>query len=511
MTDFPPGQGRKDALLIATGTYDDGTLGRLRSPAQDCAGLEAVLADPRIGGFRTQRIEDAPAHRTMRAIESFFRDRGRDDLLLLHLSCHGIKDEDGRLHFAARDTDRDLPASTAVPAAFLRERMERCRARTVVLLLDCCYSGAFLPGAKGDDRIPVRDELGGHGRAVLTATSRTEYAWEGEHIESTVPQPSLFTGALIEGLRTGAADLNGDGRITVTEWYDYVYESLHRAGARQRPRMWAELEYQVTIARAVPGSGPGPGAGEPGGPDPAEAGIDTGARREEDTYPRPRRQRGRDTVLPVEFELRETALGTIKEIAIDTKAVCPGCSGSGAARGSEPEECGGCGGCGERRETSSGHRGDISVWVVCAACRGHGTVLPETCPECRGDGRVESGRTLEFLVPAGIEHGTRMQLTGEGEAGPGGGPAGDLYVEIVQLPHSTFERIGDDLHCILTLPHAASETETTVTLDTLDGEKTIRVPAGVRDGQTLRLANRGTRHLTEDGRGHILVHIELKD
>ncbi|MGI5440978.1 caspase family protein [Streptomyces shenzhenensis] len=173
------GEGRRDALLIATDTYDDTSLRSLRSPSQDCTALAAVLADPCIGGFRTEQLKDARAHQAMRAVEQFFRDRSRDDLLLLHISCHGIKDDDGSLYFAALDTDRDLPASTAIPAAFLRDRMNGCRARTIVVLLDCCYSGAFVPGAKGDDQVHVRDELGGHGRVVLTATSRTEYAWEG--------------------------------------------------------------------------------------------------------------------------------------------------------------------------------------------------------------------------------------------------------------------------------------------------------------------------------------------
>lgn len=251
MTDSPLGPGRRNALLIATGTYDDTTLSTLRSPSQDCEGLACVLADPAIGAFCAEQLKDGQAHEVMRALERFFMNRSRDDLLLLHVSCHGIKDDDGRLYFAARDTDRDLPASTAIPAAFLRDRMERCRARTVVVLLDCCYSGAFLPGAKEDNQIHAREELGGQGRIVLTATNRTEYAWEGDHVESKVPQPSRFTGALIEGLATGAADQNGDGRITVTELYEYVCETLYDAGVRQRPRMWADLEYQVTIARAV--------------------------------------------------------------------------------------------------------------------------------------------------------------------------------------------------------------------------------------------------------------------
>ncbi|MFE7119324.1 ricin-type beta-trefoil lectin domain protein [Streptomyces sp. NPDC057654] len=241
--------GERRALLIATGTYDNATLRALRSPVHDAEGLAAVLRAPQVGNFEVTTLLDLPAYQITRALETFFRGRGREDLLLVHISCHGIKDDDGQLHFAARDTDKDLPASTAVPAGFLHAQIERCRARSIVVLLDCCYSGAYLPGAKRDDAVHVEEELAGHGVAVLTATSRTEYAWEGEVLEQRGPTPSRFTGAVIEGLRSGAADIDGDGRITVTELYDYVYETLRHEGARQTPRMHADLQYQVVIAR----------------------------------------------------------------------------------------------------------------------------------------------------------------------------------------------------------------------------------------------------------------------
>ncbi|WP_240496705.1 caspase family protein, partial [Streptomyces torulosus] len=210
-------------------------------------------------------------------MEAFFRGRGRHDVLLLHISCHGVKSDNGELYFAARDTHRDLLASTAVSADFLRSQMARCRAKSIVLLLDCCYSGAFIPGAKGDPTVYVQDELAGHGRAVLTATNRTEYAWEGDHLSELNPEPSRFTGAIIEGLRTGEADSNADGRVSVQDLYEYVCERLHAARARQRPQMWAEWQYGVVVASARPKAahpvlaetaqlpqapGPGPQAGQ---------------------------------------------------------------------------------------------------------------------------------------------------------------------------------------------------------------------------------------------------------
>ncbi|WP_405672033.1 DnaJ C-terminal domain-containing protein [Streptomyces sp. NBC_01530] len=507
MTDFPLGPGRRDALLIATGTYDDGTLSTLRSPGQDCASLAGVLADPGIGAFRTEQLKDARAHQVMRAVERFFLDRSRDDLLLLHISCHGIKDDDGHLYFAARDTDRDLPASTAVPAAFLRDRMERCRARTVVVLLDCCYSGAFLPGAKGDDQIHVREELGGHGRAVLTATNRTEYAWEGEHVESKVPQPSRFTGALIEGLRTGEADLNRDGRITVTELYDYVYESLHRTGVRQRPRMWADLEYQVTVARAVGGSSR-PSAITDAVPDTTATATATAAEQREPTghqKPSPREQRGQDALIGLELTLEETAFGVTKDLQVDTAIYCPTCAGSGAAPGAMADPCYACAKTGgTRRAWGKADKG------LCVECDGSGTILSAPCQECVGEGRVRRRRTLTLKVPAGVDNGTRIQLAGEGEVGPGGGAPGDLYVEIVELPHRVFRRVGDDLHCDLTITAATAKSGGTAGLDAPDGRKTVRIRPGTRDGQTLRLAGFGVKHLRSDGRGDILARVDIR-
>ncbi|MFF7655783.1 DNA translocase FtsK [Streptomyces sp. NPDC007983] len=243
--------GSRNALLIATGEYENSSLKELRSPARDVAGLAEVLQDPHVGAFDVTQVIDRPQYEVNRLLETFFLDRRRDDLLLLHISCHGVKDDSGRLYFATKDTDRRLLASTAISAEFVHDQMRRCRAKSIVILLDCCYSGAFLPGAKGDATVHVREELAGHGRAILTATNRTEYAWEGDHLTELVPEPSRFTGAIIEGLRTGEADRDRDGIISVHELYDYVYERILAAGVKQRPQIWAELEYRVDIAKTA--------------------------------------------------------------------------------------------------------------------------------------------------------------------------------------------------------------------------------------------------------------------
>ncbi|MFG2303503.1 caspase domain-containing protein [Actinacidiphila glaucinigra] len=243
--------GGRHALLIATSTFSNAGLQQLRSPVRDVQGLASVLKDPQIGDFDVTTALDQEQHQVAREIESFFRGRSREDLLLLHISSHGLKADHGELYFAARDTDRDLLGSTAISAAFLQSQMSRCRAKSIILLLDCCYSGAFLPGAKGDSSVHVKDELAGHGRAVLTATSRTEYAWEGDHLSELEPEPSHFTGAIIDGLTSGDADRNRDGKITVSELYDYVYDRVRSKNKMQSPQMWAALEYQVVVARSA--------------------------------------------------------------------------------------------------------------------------------------------------------------------------------------------------------------------------------------------------------------------
>ncbi|SEG76330.1 molecular chaperone DnaJ [Actinacidiphila yanglinensis] len=497
MTDSTPGSGRREALLIATGRYDNRSFKALRSPGQDSARLAAVLADRNIGGFRTQRVSNASAHRVLRAIEGFFQNRSRNDLLLLHISCHGIKDdEDGSLYFAARDTDRDLLASTAVPASFLRERMDRCRA-SIVLLLDCCYSGAFLPGMKGDDRVHVQDDLGGHGRAVLTATSRTEYAWEGGQLKTGEPVPSRFTGAIIEGLSTGAADSDGDGRITVTELYDYVYETLQRAGVKQSPRMWADLEYQVMIARAAGPAGAGrtrrarqtvpPAEAPPLPSDPPPASDPLLPSDVLPPYYAPQETNpgasaageflagylGRDELIQLPLNLVEMAQGTVKDVHVDTWILCPECKGSGWGR-----------------------------WEILS------------CSHCyKGDqGRARGRRTLTIKVPAGVEKGTRVRFRGKGAIGRPNAPAGDLYVEIEEIPHDDFQRIGHDLYGRLFLsPWEASNGGTFPFETLLDGPRHLVIPPGVPDGQFYRLRKLGVRHLSGGDRGDLLIRVHIRD
>jgi hypothetical protein len=232
--------GTRDALLIATTRYSDDGLGALRAPFADASDLEHVLADPLLGDFRVLKLVDQPSMVVRRQLESFFRDRATTDLLVVYLSGHGLKDDDGNLHFAMTDTDRELLLSTAVPAGLLSELMNRCRARQQVMLLDCCYSGAFARSlvSKGDARVGVGDTLAGRGRVVLTASDALQYSFEGEPIGDEAPR-SVFTQAIVDGMRSGAADLDHDGTITPDELFDYACDRLRADGRSQTPRKWA--------------------------------------------------------------------------------------------------------------------------------------------------------------------------------------------------------------------------------------------------------------------------------
>jgi diguanylate cyclase (GGDEF)-like protein len=248
-----PLPGARLALLVATGTYTDPRLRRLRAPARDASDLAEVLGDPGIGGFTVITAIDQPAQQVRLAIEDFLDGRQTRDLLLVYLSCHGLLDTRRRLHFAAADTRMDRLASTAVDATWVLDQLEHCRARCQVLILDSCFSGAFAHGAKGEDDVGLGNRfLGqGRGRAILTASTATEYSFEGDPTASaTTAAGSVFTAALVNGLRTGAADINHDGHVSVDDAYLYVYDQVRATGAAQTPQRWLYgTEGQIVLAR----------------------------------------------------------------------------------------------------------------------------------------------------------------------------------------------------------------------------------------------------------------------
>ncbi|WTW94692.1 molecular chaperone DnaJ [Streptomycetaceae bacterium NBC_01309] len=226
--------------------------------------------------------------------------------------------------------------------------------------------------------------------------------------------------------------------------------------------------------------------------------------------PRSRTRRGQDAMIRIEVQLEEAAFGTTREIQVDTAVTCNTCNGEGAAPGTTAQTCDMCRGRGEVSQVTRSFLGQVMTSRPCPQCQGFGTVVPSPCPECAGDGRVRARRTLTVKIPAGVDSGTRIQLAGEGEVGPGGGPAGDLYVEIAEVPHTTFQRRGDDLHCTVTIPMTAAALGTKVPLETLDGVAEIDIRPGTQSGQSIPLHGRGITHLRGGGRGDLLVHVEVQ-
>ena len=239
------------ALIVATDTYGDPKLSRLRAPARDAEALADVLRDPEIGGFEVELAANETDAALRRRIAAFFSDRARDSLLLLHFSCHGLKDDSGQLYFAAADTEVAHLDATAIPAEFVSRQMARSRSNNVLMLLDCCYSGAIARGLRfrAGDSVDVSDHLGGSGRAIITASNAMEYAFEGDELTGE-GRPSVFTSAVVKALETGEADRDQDSWISVRELYDYVCDEVREITPNQRPNMLSHLEGELYVARS---------------------------------------------------------------------------------------------------------------------------------------------------------------------------------------------------------------------------------------------------------------------
>ncbi|MEV7097070.1 caspase family protein [Amycolatopsis sp. NPDC051045] len=246
--------GRRRALIVANGEYDNAGLQRLGSPAADADALAGVLADRAISDFDVQVVRNETAHVVQAEIEDLCAEGRPDDVLLLHFSCHGLKDDSGGLYFAARNTRPDRLRSTAVPAQFVQQCIRQSRSRSIVLLLDCCYGGAFGQGvavrATGDANV-LDSFRGGRGRAVITASNSIEYAFEGARLAEGQPaQPSVFTSALVEGLRTGEADRDEDGWIALGELYEYLFDRVRERNPKQTPSRDIEMQGELYLAKS---------------------------------------------------------------------------------------------------------------------------------------------------------------------------------------------------------------------------------------------------------------------
>lgn len=236
--------------------------------------------------------------------------------------------------------------------------------------------------------------------------------------------------------------------------------------------------------------------------------------------PRPRQQRGQDALLRLTIDLAEAAFGVTHEIKVDTAVTCTTCDGSGAANGSQPETCRTCHGHGDVQHVQRSLLGDIRTSRPCPTCHGFGSVIPDPCAECAGEGRVRSRRSISVTIPAGVDEGNRIQLTGEGEVGPGGGPAGDLYLEINVNRHPVFQRKGDQLFCQITLPMTAAALGAhldipTLEADLLDTDEADRlvgldVVPGTQSGDTLTIRGYGVPRLRGSGRGDLKVQVVVE-
>lgn len=239
--------------------------------------------------------------------------------------------------------------------------------------------------------------------------------------------------------------------------------------------------------------------------------------------PRSRSRRGQDALVRLEIDLAQAVFGTTQELKVDTALLCTTCQGTGAAAGSRPVMCETCHGQGEVQQIQRSFLGEVRSLRPCPACQGYGEIIPEPCRECAGDGRVRSRRTITVKIPAGVDNGTRVQLAGEGEIGPGGGQPGDLYVEISVRPHEIFTRDGLDLHAEASIPMTAAALGTTLKLPLLEGDVVdvngedagetwidIDVKQGTQSGTQHVLRGRGVPSLRTGARGALIVTIEVE-
>jgi molecular chaperone DnaJ len=216
--------------------------------------------------------------------------------------------------------------------------------------------------------------------------------------------------------------------------------------------------------------------------------------------------RGQDLRYDIQIEFEDAVFGKEITIQIPRTASCTACSGTGAKPGTQPVSCSGCGGRGQIRYS----QGFFAVARTCPQCGGAGKVIKDPCASCNGAGRLREEKTISVRIPAGVDDGSRLRVTGEGEAGYNGGPAGDLYVFISVREHERFTRRDYDIHSEETLSVTRAVLGGEVEVDTLDGKETLRIPAGTQPNQVFRLRNKGVQFLDGSGRGDHYVHVNVR-
>ncbi len=216
-------------------------------------------------------------------------------------------------------------------------------------------------------------------------------------------------------------------------------------------------------------------------------------------------QRGSDLRYDIEISLEDAAGGKDENLNIPKLEKCEPCDGNGAEPGTLPEQCISCGGRGQTQY----QQGFFSVMRTCPNCRGTGKIIRTPCEECRGQGRIEKEKSLEIKIPAGVETGSRLRVSGEGEAGVNGGPAGDLFVVIHVKEHETFERQGANLYSAVPITFAQAALGAELQVKTLHGEEELKVPAGTQTGTVFRLKSHGMPTLGGRGKGDLFVAVTL--
>lgn len=228
------------------------------------------------------------------------------------------------------------------------------------------------------------------------------------------------------------------------------------------------------------------------------------------TGPAQRTRRGQDSLVAVELTLEDVVFGAHKEVRVDTAVECATCAGSCCQPGTSPTPCTTCGGAGSVMSVQQSLLGAIRTSSVCRDCQGYGHTIDNPCEECGGEGRVRATRTVAFDIPAGVENGTRVRLSGKGQAGPAGGPPGDLYVEIREKAHPLFARQGYDLHTRIEVPMTLAALGTVFSLDTLDGDQELIIAPGTQSESEIVLKGLGVGRLSGGGRGNLHVHVSVQ-
>ena len=243
--------GSRYALIISASEYDDPGFRRLRAPARNAVNLASVLGAAEIGGFKVSSIKDATVQETRQAIQEFLSGRVVEDVVLVYVSCHSVRDNHGGLYFVAADTRQDSLKHTAVESQWLLNRFDDCAASSQVLILDCSFGGTLAAQAKGRQLSDFDDLFGrrSRGRAILVASRSYENSFDSVPSGSEESAGSYTTG-LVEGLRSGEADSDNDGYISVLDAHNYAYSYVERVGVDQTPLAWLYgSQGQVWLAR----------------------------------------------------------------------------------------------------------------------------------------------------------------------------------------------------------------------------------------------------------------------